>query len=94
MLNADSHEDGDKEIIQVDPGCPVFWAPFTAGSNFPDEAVKGGYLPDSSTDLYVIRAAQDDFTMFGYYNPVAAIGYVEHWGVKEVTHMDLLLFLL
>ena len=94
MLNGDSHKDGDKEIIQVNSGCPVFWAPFTVGSGFPDETVKGGYLADSSTDLYVIRAVQGDFTMFGYYNPVTAIGYVEHWGVKEVTHMELLLFLI
>ena len=94
VLNGDSHKDGDKEIIQVNPGCPVFWAPFTVGSGFPDETVKGGYLADSSTDLYVIRAVQGDFTMFGYYNPVTAIGYVEHWGVKEVTHMELLLFLI
>ena len=92
MLNHAHHQNGVKELIQVDPGCPAFWVPFTAGTYLPDEAVKGGYLADSSTDLYVIRALQGDdgMTMFGYYKPEAAVGYVENWGGQEVIHVELL----
>ena len=95
VLNGDKFEAGNKEIMYIDPGCPVFWVPFTAGNDIPDVAVKGGYLADSSTDLYVMRAvySEDDLLMFGYYDPVAAVGYLTYWGAKEVTQMDLLVFI-
>ena len=95
VLNGDKFEEGRKEIMEFDPSCPVFWVPFTAGNDIPDVAVKGGYLSDSSTDLYVMRAvySEYDLLMFGYYDPVAAVGYVSYWGAKEVTQMDLLVFI-
>ena len=94
VLNGDKQKDGEKEILDVDPGCPVFWVPFTAGNDIPDVAVKGGYLADSSTDLYVIRAVQDQtVTMFGYYDPATAKGYVALGGVREVSQMDLMILL-
>ena len=93
VLNGDKIEEGNKEIMDIDPGCPVLWVPFTAGSDIPDVAVKGGYLADSSTDLYVMRAVyENDLLMFGYYDPMAAVGYLTYFGANEVTQMDLLVF--
>ena len=94
VLNDRGYMNGVKELMQVDPGCPAFWVPFTAGTDLHDKAVKGGYLADSSTDLYVMRTLQGDgLSMFGYYNPAAAVGYVDHGGVQEVIHMELLFLL-
>ena len=60
VLNDRGYMNGVKELMQVDPGCPAFWVPFTAGTDLYDKAVKGGYLADSSTDLYVMRTLQGE----------------------------------
>ena len=92
VLNGKKLEDGDIEIFDFDNGCPTVWMSFTAGNDIPDVAVKGRYLADSSTELYVMRAvySDHDLLMFGYYDPLSALGYLASGGAKEITQMELL----
>ena len=91
-----AYQDDAGEVLQVHSECNVFWKPFNAlNDSLPEYALKGGYLASSDSDLYIMRApTPGDYTVFGYYDPVARRGYLEDRGVYEYTQMEILVFLL
>ena len=85
---------GEKEILIIPDGCKVMWVPYTAGDALFSGAIVGGYLArNGGTDLYIIRARINDLTLFGYYNPIEAMGYVAHVGVYSLTSMEMLVLI-
>ena len=89
-----AYQDDTGEVLQVHSECNVFWKPFNAlNDSLPEYALKGGYLASSDSDLYVMRAPiPGDYTVFGYYDPVAHRGYLEDRGVYEYIQMEILVF--
>ena len=81
------------EILGVREGCQVTWMPFSAGDAVPEGGVEGGFLASSGAILYVMRAPADQYIVFGYYDPVAIIGYIPYTSIKTVTEMELLVLL-
>ena len=81
------------EILAVQAGCQVTWMPFSAGDTVPEGGVEGGFLASNGAILYVMRAPANQFIVFGYYDPVATIGYIPYTAIKTVTEMELLVLL-
>ena len=84
---------GTMQLLDVLPGCPVTWMPFSAGEALPSGAVKGGFLASNGASLYVMRASANVYTVLGYYDPSAGAGYMPHYGVVTKTEMELLVLL-
>ena len=78
VLNGDSISTGTMEVLDVHTGCQVTWKPFNAGDAVPVGAVEGGYLSNSGTNLYVMRAPFGDYTLVGYYDPKTVTGYMSY----------------
>ena len=94
VINGDYVYGSDLEILAVRPGCQVTWMPFRAGDTIPVGAVEGGYLSNRNTSLFVVRGqGSPSDTVPGYYDPVEAHGYLEYYGVLQVTDMDVLVLL-
>ena len=93
VLDGNAISSGTGEILTVRAGCQVTWMPFSAGDTVPEGGVKGGFLASSGAILYVMRAAADEYIVFGYYDPVAIIGYIPYVGIKTATEMELLVLL-
>ena len=91
VLDGEETTEGLKEILIIPDGCQVTWVPYTAGGSLSPGAIVGGYLArNSGTDLYIIRVRINDLTVFGYYNPMEALGYVAHGIVHSLTSMEML----
>ena len=85
---------GEKEILNIQDGCGVTWVPYRSGDVLSPGAIVGGYLArNGGIDLYVIRARITDLTLFGYYNPIEALGYVAHGIVYSITSMEILVLI-
>ena len=67
---------------------------YTAGDTIPTGPVVGGYLArDGGIDFYVIRGRARGVDIFGYYNPVNALGYVALGGANSFTSMEMLVLI-
>ena len=93
VLHGNEISSGTGEILTVRAGCQVTWMPFSAGDTVPERGVEGGFLASSGAILYVMRAPADDYIKFGYYDPVAIIGYIPYIGIKTATEMEILVLL-
>ena len=94
VLDGEQTKRGTKEILNIQNGCGVIWVSYTAGDTIPTGAVVGGYLArDGGIDLYVVRGRALGFEIFGYYNPVNALGYVALNGANSLTSMEMLVLI-
>ena len=97
VFDGQKYTTGAMEILDVQADCQVTWMSFTAGDPVPVNAVAGGYMESGGSMLYVIRGkVQYDgnmFTVFGYYDPAAERGYMEYFGVRSLTVMDMLILI-
>ena len=91
ILDGTETTTGEKEILNIQDGCRVIWVPYTGGDTLPTGAIVGGYLArNGGTNLYIIRARINNLNLFGYYNPMEALGYVAHENVYSLTSMEML----
>ena len=94
VLNGGDVRYGEKEYLDVQPGCKVSWVSFTSGDPIPDGAVQGGYLDNNGSPqpVYVMGAISNgrNCKAYGYYNPDTERGYFEFWGVYAFTQMYLM----
>ena len=94
VLKGTETTEGEKEILNIQDDCQVIWVPYTAGDTLPTGAIVGGYLArNGGTDLYIIRARINDLTLFGYYNPMEAQGYVSHARIYQLISMEILVLI-
>ena len=97
VFDGQIYTNGAMEILDVQADCQVTWMSLTAGDPVPINAVVGGYVESSDFMLYVIRGKiQRDgnmFTVFGYYDPATEKGYLEYFGVRVLTVMDVLILI-
>ena len=93
LLGGNSLSSGTSELLNVHTGCQVTWLPFSAGDTLPMGAVEGGFVASSGATLYVIRWPADQFTVFGYYDPHTAKGYLPYLAGVNLDHMELLVLL-
>ena len=86
--------DQDIEILTVDATCPLPWMSYTSGEPLPSGAVTGGSLADGS-ETYVVKVNHNnnEFVVFGYYNPNSALAYYEGYGVHTTTSMEIMVML-
>ena len=97
VFEGEMYTNGAMEILDIQADCQVTWMAFTAGDPVPVNAVAGGYLESGDSMLYVIRGKVqyegNMFTVFGYYDPAAERGYMEHYGVHIMSVMDMLILI-
>ena len=93
VLDGEEIKTGEgEEVLHVHEDCDVNWVSFDATTDpLPPRAVQGGYLANGGSGLYVMRAVYQQYTIFGYYDPTLAIGYIPHYGVQEYSQMDLMI---
>ena len=95
VLDGSNYREGDIEILNIESDCQVAWMSFTAGDAIPPHAVVGGYLASSGSALYIImtQVIQDGSlsTMYGYYDPMASLGYI---AIKNTVYTDIQMVML
>ena len=92
VLHGNRHSSGNKQVLEVTPGCQVAWVPYVAGSAVPHGAVVGGYLADGvGSTLYVIGGVvRQGYTLIGYYDAALGNGWVDYSGPEMPTQMKML----
>ena len=95
VLDGDKYIIGNKEVLEVTPGCQVSWVSYTAGSAVPFGAVVGGYLANGvGSTLYVIRGlVPTGYTIIGYYDPASERGWGEFEGPQILTLVEMLVLI-
>ena len=79
VLNGQTQVNGDIEIMDAHPDCQMVWVRFRQGDAIPDGAMKGDYLADTNTDLYIIKDKYPvDRWLFGYYDPKEKISRMDN----------------
>ena len=86
---------GSWEALQVTPGCPVQWIPYTAGNDIPTRSVIGGHLASgTSSNIYIIRVKTIwngyGIILPGYYDPISQRAYAVFNTVLTFTEMEML----
>ena len=97
VFNGDKYTDGEGQVLQVQPECDEIWTIFNAGTDpFPPGAVMAGYLTETGSHLYVVKAiaSSGGWRVFGYYQPATSLGYYWFTDAAQSTSRMAILVLL
>ena len=80
VLDGIIYTTGNKEVLEVTPGCQVTWVPYMADG--------------VGSTLYVIRGlVPQGYTIIGYYDPASERGWGEFEGPQILTLMEMLVLI-